>query len=201
MSSEEIPSLLVIGRAHFSHWLHNFCVDKREEEGKPGEIFMFVLSLTFCHVSFSKKMWNEICQTSVRGPIGFGATSLTAFLIVVKCRGCREEQSGADTLRSVVGWVGIVNDWLLENEMKMLKTGIVIWNCERVLWRPACWISRQQNKCLLFMFPCLRSDWDPQGCCETNREELIMLSDAQHTKLLRAGPHWIVVLTTKLWYS
>lgn len=127
MSSEEIPSLLVIGRAHFSHWLHNFCVDKREEEGKPGEIFMFVLSLTFCHVSFSKKMWNEICQTSVRGPIGFGATSLTAFLIVVKCRGCREEQSGADTLRSVVGWVGIVNDWLLENEMKILKTGIVIY--------------------------------------------------------------------------
>lgn len=42
---------------------------------------------------------------------------------------------------------------------------------------------------------------DPQGCCETNREKLIMLSNAQHTKLLRAGPHHTVALTTKLWYS
>lgn len=129
MSSEEIPNLLVIDRAHLSHWLCDFLYGQERKGRKTGEIFhVHFIYVMFCHVSFSNKAWNVIWQTSMRGSTGFGATSLRAFLNVDKCRGYREGQNRADTLRSLLGWVGIVMTLTFGKWNKNAKrAGIVIY--------------------------------------------------------------------------
>lgn len=96
---QSVPFPLV---AQFFMWTR----EKRKENW--WDFHVHNISITFCHVFFSDKARNVIHQTSMRGATDFGVTSFTAFLNVDKCSGCREEQSGADTLRSLVGWVGIV---------------------------------------------------------------------------------------------
>lgn len=151
--------------------------EKRKENWRDFHVCL--LSVTFCHVSFSNKAWNVICQTSMRGPTGFGATSLTALLNVHKHRGCREEQSGADdTLRSLLGWVGIVMPLTFGKWNENAKrAGIVIYCAPKFSAAvggaaKTCmldfWVTKQVFAFHVSVFQVgLR---DPQGCCETNRE-------------------------------
>lgn len=80
--------------------------------------------------------------------------------------GCKEEQRGVDALRSLSDWVGIVIPLLFGKGSGNTKRAGTVTYCSpkfsgatrEVPWRPACWAFRQQNKCLLLMFPCSRLD-------------------------------------------